>query len=258
MVHMGVYITGDCHGNWWRLNERNIGRGEKLTKDDYVIVCGDFGIWHDNNGVESANLDELDKQPFTTLFVDGNHENFDRLYGGEFETVDFCGGKAHKIRNSIYHLIRGNVFELCGKKFFAFGGASSHDIKDGILDPDSFDSLQDFIREVNRWDFLGKQFRIKKFSWWEKELPTEEEMDFGRVNLEKYGNEVDFIISHCCPSQIQSVFSNGTYKPDVLTEYFDEIMENNRFQRWYFGHYHYEDTIMGKFIMKFEGIERVV
>lgn len=255
---MSVYVTGDCHGDWWKLHDEALGSQNKLTKEDFVIVCGDFGIWHDTEGHESESLNRLAKQPFTILFVDGNHENFDRLYGDEFEVVDFHGGKAHKIRDNVYHLMRGYIFELCGKKFFAFGGASSHDIDDGILDPDSFETWDDFSETANAWSRAGKMFRIKGYSWWERELPTEEEMEFGRQTLDKNGNEVDFIISHCCPQQIASLFSRGFYKSDKLTQYFDEIMTNNKFTKWYFGHYHDEQVIMGKFVMKYYHIEQVV
>ena len=33
------------------------------------------------------------------------------------------------------HLMRGQIFEIDGKSIFTFGGASSHDITGGILDP---------------------------------------------------------------------------------------------------------------------------
>ena len=45
----------------------------------------------------------------------------------EFQRVDFFGGKAHKISEKIYHLIRGEIYNIDGRKIFAFGGASSHD-----------------------------------------------------------------------------------------------------------------------------------
>lgn len=55
-------------------------------------------------------------------------------------------------------------------------------------------------------------FRIKGLSWWERELPTEDEMSFGKETLKTNNNEVDFIISHCCPQQIAAIFSHGNLK----------------------------------------------
>ena len=121
-----------------------------MTRDDFVIVCGDFGgIWADRPE-ERYWLNWLEQKKFTLLFVCGNHENFERLYN-EFPVVDFHGGKAHRIRENIFHLMRGSVFELCGKKIFAFGGASSHDISDGILDPKDFANKEDVRRTMKQW-----------------------------------------------------------------------------------------------------------
>lgn len=78
-----IFITGDCHSDLTKFNTDNFPIQKKMTKNDYIIICGDFGcVW--NYLVESAYekhwLDWLDKKNFTTLFVDGNHENFTRLY----------------------------------------------------------------------------------------------------------------------------------------------------------------------------------
>ncbi|MFR6682955.1 MAG: metallophosphoesterase [Dorea formicigenerans] len=78
-----IYITGDCHRNFERFNTRNFPEQKEMTKDDYVIICGDFGgVWNKDgeSKMETSVLDWLDGKAFTTLFVDGNHENFDRLY----------------------------------------------------------------------------------------------------------------------------------------------------------------------------------
>ena len=72
---------------------------------------------------QSVLLSEL---PYTILFVDGNHENFDRLLS-EFPIEDWNGGKVHKIRPNIIHLMRGHVFEIEGKRIFAMGGGYSVD-----------------------------------------------------------------------------------------------------------------------------------
>ena len=146
---MGVYITGDCHGDFRKFSTDSFPEQKGLSRDDFVIVCGDFGLWHDTKD-ERYWLNWLQSKPFTLLFVDGNHENFDRLYSDEFPIIDFHGGKVHKIRENVYHLMRGHVFELCGKKFFAFGGASSHDIQDGILEPDEYPDKKSLYRDFNK------------------------------------------------------------------------------------------------------------
>ena len=86
-----IYITGDTHGDWVsRLNTDAFPEQKEMTKDDTVIICGDFGIWNDTKQ-ERYNLDWLEDKPFTTLFVDGNHECFDRLYA--MPVSEWHGGK---------------------------------------------------------------------------------------------------------------------------------------------------------------------
>ena len=252
-----VYITGDCHARWHKFTTENFPEQKDMTRDDFVVVCGDFGLWHDNS-TERWWFDWFEEKPFTILFVDGNHENFDRLYGNEFEIVDFHGGKAHKIRDNIYHLMRGYVFDLCGKKFFTFGGASSHDIDDGILDPNDFDDEREFEAKYHRWVKRNKIFRVNHQSWWKEEMPSQEEMEFGIKTLEENNNKVDYIITHCCPQLVATIYSNGCYKADKLTSFFSVIAETVDFSKWFFGHYHDDCVIMSKFVMLYDHIIRVV
>ena len=98
----------------------------KCKKDDYVIICGDFGVvWNkdEESKMETIILDWLECKSFTTLFVSGNHENFDRLM--DYPVEEWHGGKIQRIRPSVIHLMRGQVYELEGKKIFTFGGACS-------------------------------------------------------------------------------------------------------------------------------------
>ena len=129
-----IYITGDCHADFTKFNMENFPEQKEMTKDDYVIICGDLGgVWMKDEESEKEKwwLDWLERKSFTTLFVDGNHENFDRLYS--YPVEEWNGGKVHRIRPSVIHLMRGQVFTVEGKKIFAFGGAISHDIAGGIL-----------------------------------------------------------------------------------------------------------------------------
>lgn len=182
----------------------------------------------------------------------------DRLYGDEFKVVDFHGGKAHKIRENIYHLMRGHIFDLCGKKFFAFGGASSHDIKDGILNPDDYKNTKELIKTYNKLTQDGKLVRINHLSWWEQEMPSEEEKQFAKSNLQKHNNKVDYIITHCCPQSIASLMSHGFYKPDNLTKYFEELKSTVEFKTWFFGHYHDDQKILENFMVLYHQILRII
>ena len=281
-----IYVTGDTHGPKTlghtgidgvsrRFKTIAFPEQKEMTKDDYVIVCGDFGcvfdydsrydptrsgfkdvigLEHGESDEEKYWLDWLDEKPFTTLFCDGNHENFDRLEAA-YEEVDFHGGKAHKIRNSVYHLERGYVFDIDGASIFVFGGAQSHDIDDGIVRPYEFDSEKAFKNRVRILRKRTNLFRIDHQTWWERELPSEAEMERGLRELEKHGNKVDFIITHCAPKQVASAV--GQFDDNVLVLYFDKIADTVDFSRWFFAHYHRNCQIFTKYIMLYEQIVRI-
>lgn len=87
---MAVFITGDTHGDFTRFKKEIFYEQAELTKDDCVIITGDFGSVWDRNPKEQRQLNWLEAKPFTTLFVSGNHENFDLL--AEYPTEDWHGG----------------------------------------------------------------------------------------------------------------------------------------------------------------------
>lgn len=231
-----IYITGDCHGDWTRFFNFYDEVVKKLTPDDYIIVCGDFGIWS-NEPKRIKNLDKLEQLNFNILFVTGNHENYDLLE--TYPKEEWHGGEIQKIRENVYHLCRGQVFAIDGKKFFTFGGASSHDIQDGIFDADD-PKLKSKMIEAQR---QGKEmYRIRGLSWWAQELPTAEEMETGLRNLREKckDNHVDYIITHCPYTSLSKNLDDGCglYNPDILTDYLEKIKELITYDQWFFGHMH--------------------
>ena len=249
-----IYITGDCHQDFERFNLDVFPEQKEMTKDDCVIICGDFGgVWNRNeeSSREAKLMDWLENRPFTTLFVDGNHENFDRLYA--YPVEKWHGGKVHKIRPSVIHLMRGQVFEIDGKSIFAFGGASSHDIAGGILEPDD----PDFKKKKKKLDRGWYPYRVNHVSWWKQELPSEEEMQEGIENLAAHDNKVDFIVTHCCASSTQNLLGGGLYKTDILTEYHEKIRQNTSFKKWFFGHYHDNRNVNIEEILIYEQMIRI-
>ena len=109
-----MFITGDCHGEWRKFSTESFPEQREMTKDDYVIVTGDFGIW-DNSEREKWWFDWMEKKNFTILFVDGNHENFDLL--NNYPVSNWKGGKVHFIRPNVIHLMRGEVYEIDGHDY---------------------------------------------------------------------------------------------------------------------------------------------
>ena len=255
-----IFVTGDCHGDFRKFSTDSFPEQKEMTKDDIVIVCGDFGAIWDCDGMSRFELywlNWLDEKPFTTVFVDGNHENFDRL-SSEFEVVVFHGGKAHKINNSVYHLMRGEVFDFDGKRFFAFGGARSHDIDDGILSWEDFDTMEEFKDAVRIWKKQRKVFRINHESWWREELPSDDEIQNAEKNLAEVNYSVDYVISHCAPQSIVAYMYMGHSEPDKLTTYFEDLSHRLIFRNWFFGHYHEDKKVLDKYILLYDQIIRIM
>ena len=119
---MELYITGDTHGDFSRFRPESFYEQERLTKEDVILVAGDFGgVWYGDSR-DDAGLNFLDSRPFTTAFVSGNHENYDAL--AAYPQAEWHGGRVRTIRPSVLMLERGQVFDLGGRTFFTMGGSS--------------------------------------------------------------------------------------------------------------------------------------
>jgi DNA repair exonuclease SbcCD nuclease subunit len=239
-----IYITGDTHGNFRRFEKEYFPAGQNLCRDDYVIVCGDFGIW-DETPQSNKELDWLNDQPFTTLFIDGNHENFDLI--NRFAVMQWKGGSVHQVREHILHLMRGQVFDIGGMTFFTMGGAASHDISAGILEPDA----PDFLYRKRVLDRRRALYRINHISWWKEEMPCDEEYETALKKLENSGWRVDCVLTHCAPDSIATQVCHP-YKVDRLTNFLETVKSRCSFDYWFFGHYHDNRTVEGQFILQWE------
>ena len=244
-----VYITGDIHSEIYpRFSNKSFLEQKTLTKDDYAIILGDFGIPWDKSKEDQYKLKELESRPFTTLFIDGNHENYDLLE--QFPVKEWHGGSVHQVSEHVLHLMRGQVFDIDGKTFFTFGGARSHDIQDGILDgmgPNWKKQAKHMVRQ-------GKScFRVSHVSWWDRETASEEEMQTGLANLEAHGFSVDYVLTHTLPARIAKAIS----VEDPVATYLDTVLEKTAFRKWYFGHMHTDAEISRDMQAMYETIARI-
>lgn len=239
-----IFVTGDVHGHFRstssRLGSKNFPEGKDLTKDDYVIVVGDFGwLWFPEGSVnykkDQYGIKWLEEKPWTTLFVDGNHENFDML--DKLEEVDFCGGRAGKVNDSLYHLKRGEVFLLNDKKVFVFGGAeSSKTFKRGVPE------------------------QVEGKNWWAREIYADHELENALRNLQLHNNEVDYVLTHTAPIEVvtELVKQLDCYekrKSDPVAVMLSELDVN--FKEWYFGHFHDNLTFLDKYHLVFDKIREL-
>lgn len=212
-----IYVTGDTHGEPGRFTYPESCVEKKLTENDKLIICGDFGYIFKGDIREESFLDYMAKKPYQILWIDGNHENFDLI--NEYPVEEWCGGKAHVIRRDevgvpkVIHLMRGQVYEIEGKRIFTFGGAYS----------------------------IDKEAREPHRSWWEQEMPGDDEMKEAVENLKKSGNSVDYIITHAAPENIMLILHGVHPAERSLNNFLEWVRENITYKHWYMGHLHRDE-----------------
>lgn len=294
---MAIFVTGDTHGAqslglgsvdgfMHRLSSDAFPEQKALGKEDYVVILGDFGgVWDTNRRSageserEKYALDWLEQKPFTTLFVPGNHENYDRLTGCRNEDMlnswfyaslpkeertkltlgypgaAWHGGRVRQVRPSVLMLERGYIFDLCGKSCFAFGGAASHDISDGILDPASFPDERSFKAKYRA--VQGLSVRVKGVFWWEQEMPSAAEKSRGREELRRFmqsHEQVDFVFTHEAPAADKRLLG---LEMDELSLYLESLKAEMRYGKWFYGHLHDNRQVGDRHYLLYEQIIRI-
>lgn len=220
---MSVFITGDTHGALERFSERFMPGIDTWTKDDLIIICGDFGFLLEDNAYEAWKLDQLAQFPFEICFLDGNHENFPALE--TFEREIRYGGPVNRIRNNVFWLRRGELYTIQGYTFWVFGGGYSLD-------------------KVRRLDY-ERLSGVKV--WFEEEMPSDLEYKRGAATLKAYNYEVFFILTHAAPSTM--IYRLLKAQPDPheaeLDGFLDWVYHSVKFRHWFAGHFH-EDIKMNE------------
>ncbi len=206
------YLTGDMHGDESRIYDKE---WYKLKKGDTLIVLGDFGFLWDGSEREKKALKFLSTRKFTIAFLDGTHENFDMI--NSCRVTRWKGGKVHRIGDNLYHLMRGQIFNLDGCRVFTMGGGESEEA--------------DADENKTRWKLA---------------MPTPAEFSEGAEALDEEGLRVDYILTHEPSSLIKSAMllrAGQADRVNKLNGYLTEIDRNCSFRHWYFGSMH-EDRII--------------
>lgn len=229
-----IYVTGDYHGGiaeHARFDEEEWPVGYTLDRDDVVIIAGDFGLPWDFSEVECEEISWLESRPWTTVFVDGNHERYDHWADRPVEP--WCGGLVQRLSNGspIRRLMRGEVYEIEGVTIFTLGGATS----------------------------IDKKLRTPYVDWWPQELPDQDDFAHADENLEKHGWCVDHVITHACSNRMlpKALFPSYRWETpdtDPLTDYLDTLESGLTFSHWYCGHYHVDRDLDDKHTVLYDAI----
>lgn len=215
-------VTGDTHGLVGRDAQKIYPNylkeiGVDVNKLDGIIICGDFGgIWEGTSTeLEYSVKKRLKELPYKICFIDGNHENHVAL--SKFPIIKWNGGEAHHILDNVYHLMRGQVYNVNGKTWFTMGGAVS----------------------------IDKDWRIPNLTWWNQEAPSLKQWKEAITNLEKVNWNVDYVFTHCAPTEFMIQIIDNNYKiPDKVTNELQKLYEHPlKYTKWYCGHYHVDKEL---------------
>lgn len=217
-----IWVTGDKHG---QMSAMELPDYKKIKKGDTLLICGDFGFVWDGSKQEQKNLKALSKRKYDIAFVDGCNENFELLQ--EYPTVDFQGGRARQIKPNIYQLLRGELYEIEGKKILAFGGGAPSNQcvnEDGV--PKAWDNLE----------------------------PTEKEVDKAIASIQSAGGSVDLILTHEPPLSILGCMDESIADGAVIHDVLEQIRTHCKFKKWYFGKFHIDKSIPPYYMALFDSV----
>ena len=220
-----IYFTGDMHGDGDRISRAAL---INVHDGDTLIVCGDFGFLWDGGSRERRALERLSGRGPNVLFIDGTHENFSLL--NALPTVTYRGGKAHKLTDRVYHLMRGQIFEIEGRTVFTFGGGETPEL------------------ELQTDEELTED---------RPEVPTRLEMLEGIRNLERVDYRVDYVATHEPPGGVRdflTLSSKSAPTVSAIGAYLDELAQQAAYTRWFFGSLHRDTFISSSSICVFENI----
>ncbi len=211
-----IYVTGDVHGDPARLSKKALS----FMKDgDVLIVCGDFGFVWSGSESEKRFLKKLGDRPYMILFADGTHENFGLLE--KYPVTEFMGGYAQNICGSVWHLMRGEVYQIERRRVFVMGGGSPDPLlTDGEPDEDASAAM-----------------------------PSQSELMRGAEKLEAADMNVDIVITHCPPNAVRELLlpgSEGTSEVTALSAYLRVLSAQLEYSRWYFGSLHLDRHVSSK------------
>lgn len=265
-----VYITGDTHGVFKKFN--SFCYKNKTTKEDVMIVLGDFGLNFYTNNYNNINYLEtkLAAMPLTFFCIHGNHEARPEHFPARYKEKEWNGGIVFCSDNAPNVLFAkdGEIYNINNKKVFVCGGAYS----------------VDKYYRLNRW-LLGNLFKLREnldetiyiyekttdlvfsdnienkltvdnfidtndfeFGWWKDEQPSEAVKKHCEDVLQKENWDVDIVLTHTCPLKYEpkEMFIEGIAQDLIdksTEEWLDKIENKLNYKKWYCGHFHTDKVV---------------
>ena len=215
-----LFLTGDTHAgiDIEKLHIFNKKHPE-LTKEDYIIVLGDFGvIWNSLDEFTYDLINTYEGFNFSTAFVLGNHEGYNLLK--TFPKEEWNNGLVRRISDSIIQLENGEIYNISINNeelsFFVMGGASS----------------------------IDKYSRRPGLEWWKDEIPNLSVRNKSIQNLLNFvlTNKTlpNFFLTHTPPADVINKLFPRSFEVEEYSQWLNYFLtlKDERKAEWYCGHMH--------------------
>lgn len=240
-----ILLMGDIHGNWKLIRDLYKSKPDTFNnryKENILILLGDAGLnYYFNHRDEEVKM-KLGKYPFTYFVIRGNHEQRPSIcmekYPDKWQIETYFNGLVYVEKKYPYIKYASDevaVYEIPWyTNYFFVGGVEEEKeiaaktlIVPGAYSPD-------------------KEYRLKNgWSYFPEEQLTEKERLAGLELIKFHNYKFDFILAHTCPRIfepfIQDLFLSSTCQSKIdktMENYLNLIVEQCKYERFYFGHYH--------------------
>ena len=166
-----IYITGDMHRDFTRLDNK------KFSKNDILIILGDAGVNYYLNEEDNKLKEYLKKYNIKIFCIRGNHEERPENIS-TYKKINMFGGKVYIEKEHPYLIFAkdGEEYNIDGKQILVIGGAYS----------------------------IDKIYRIiYGYKWFKEEQLSKEEMKtiYNKVK----GKHYDIVLTHTCPYKYEPI-----------------------------------------------------
>jgi 3-oxoacid CoA-transferase subunit A len=224
-----ILITADLHGSFHpvrNIYNYMIEKQEPLTKEDVLIILGDFGANFFFNYRDIKLKKKLGKYNITYFVIRGNHEERPSICMEKnpeaWHMEEFWGNQVY-VENDFSYI----KYALDTPAKYEIPTAQGNIIKTLVL-PGAY-SVDKYYRCAND---LG---------WFPTEQCTKEEMAAGVALAQS--NTWDLVLSHTCPAIYEPTdlflpFINQFTVDKTTERWLGEIEYNLDYKLWMFGHFH--------------------
>jgi len=211
---MKILVSGDWHGH--SSAAKACAKKAQQEGCDIIVQVGDFGFWpHTDPDYVDTVSRHITKRGLVLVWIDGNHENFDALYDGNWPVT---AGGFWKIAENVLYAPRGHRWVWDEVRFLALGGGYS----------------------------IDKEWRLSQGPigqyWWPEETITQRQV-YDCIA----GGETDVMFTHDCPLGVE--IGNPLYKTDSASSQnrmaVRAVVDKVKPLRLYHGHFHHRmDSVL--------------